>query len=202
MLRYLLRQPDTRLNRGMTIFWTGLTLLFLLMFFVMQLSDSESALEIPVRPLERRTEVSIAQFPKATIVAEGVMRIPDSKIWQRLIATTSDSLLDPIHLFWLICIITVYLVFFREIEIRKPFTRKTLLGMRVLFILSILLYFAVCFREYWLNQTVRELSGGTYRSSGGGLLFFPELLLTIALQRLVHVFRKGYQLTLEQQYTV
>jgi hypothetical protein len=202
MLRLLLRQPDTRLNRGMNLFWTGFTLLLFLFFFLAEIFSEDSMLEIPVRLTSPAAEIRIEQLPTATIISEGVLRIPEPNIAQRLITSTTDSIIDPVYLLWFIGVIIIYLVFFRDIELKDPFTRRTLTGARVLLILSIVLYLVSGFREYWLHQIVQEYTGKRYSVRWDHLPLVPELFLIVAMRRLVHIARRGYQLTLDQQYTV
>jgi|GEM_PF-5024923 len=202
MLRSFLRLPDTRLQRGISWFYMITGLLLLSCFLLGPLFGADAAVELPVSHLADKSLV-LKQMTGARITANGVLHLEQPSLALRLLAPNRDLFfLDAVHACWLLAIGVAGIVYFRKFNYRAPFSRQTLSGVRLIFLITLVFLLIAAFRGPWLNGMVLELTGNEYGYQSVDLFLLPEFWMMLVLQRVVHLFRKGYELTLDQQYTV
>jgi hypothetical protein len=200
MLRYLLTGPRTRLQKGINLFFAFLVLAAMLLLFYSQITDTETGVDLPIRS-KSDTATVLRQFPGARVLTESRLLIEHPTLDQRLLAPSNDSLFDPLYTFWIIVAMIISIIYLRDFSVRNPFTRKAVTGIRLLAFFTAIIFFLSFLREIWFRELVKDLTRDQFALQARSFPFLAFLAI-LALQRIVQVFRKGYQLSLEQQYTV
>ncbi|TCJ18613.1 hypothetical protein EPD60_03685 [Flaviaesturariibacter flavus] len=201
MLRYLLPPPDNKLSRGINIFYLVAGIVLLVFTIFGQLTDTGSPVKLPVHVFGKEAPV-IDSLPVATVTQSGVLQITHPTILQRLLAPGEFVMFDLVHAAWLLSVLIVCGLCFRKFNYRDPFTRQSLKGIRLLFWLTMFFWLVTALRQPWYIAQVKEITGGRYHIDFIDYFMTPEFWVFLVLQRLVYIFRKGYELTLEQQHTI
>jgi hypothetical protein len=175
-------------------------LLLMLFFFSSRLLTDEIEITIPVRAKEAPARV-LEQYAAATVLG-GSVRIDKPTLAHKLFAPAEGFLYDPIYALWMFGALLIGYLYFRKMTTEEPFTAQTLKGMRALALITFVLLVATSTRHYWIHREIEALTGGHYTPRIPSMFLMPEFWLLMALLRGVHIFRKGYQLSLDQQYTV
>lgn len=172
-------------------------------FIFHSLFDKDFTLEIAV---EKRAFSSsadtIGRYPDAVIVSASKINILHPNFVHRLLAPGLDSIPGNLYWFLMIGICIIGLLYFQKFTLQEPFSRRTYLGVRALSWLMCFILIVHGVTNVWLNSQVKELTNGQYRPILQMPMLMPEFWIFLVLQRVVYIFRKGYQLSLDQQYTI
>ncbi|TCJ18614.1 hypothetical protein EPD60_03690 [Flaviaesturariibacter flavus] len=180
----------------------GFFFIVIVIAFVSVVGDSEESMPIAVRPASN-FQPNQKEYPGANIFPTGELTVVNPSFLQRLLV---PGKLDPLRVLWGIGVLIIGFVFFRNYKVAQPFTREALTGLRVLMFFCGFFVVLDLARSYWFLQLVRGLTANQYTLDNhlhlGSLSGIPAFWVLMGLIRLNQVFRKGYQLTLDQQYTV
>jgi hypothetical protein len=178
-----------------------LALLILVVFFIVRLTGIEDQVEIPVEARLAHSRI-IESYPGGKITNNGDLVIERPSLLYRLLAPAREPMGDPINQLWFFGILLISYVYLRKLTAQEPFTKQTLTGMKALSLFTICVFFVAFARQRWLYEEVKYITAGNFTPSSNNLMQLPQLWIWVLLARGVQIFRKGYQLTLEQQYTV
>lgn len=170
-------------------------------FFCARLFDADLPVTIPVRALKQEPK-TLDEFPSGVVYSEGNFAISNPTLVQRFLCPSDDFIGDPLYDLWLVAALVVGYVYLRDFSREDPFTRQTVGGIKALLRITVAVVLIGMFRNYWMHTEVRTLTNLAYVARTPAMFRLPEFWALLALMRLQQVFVKGYQLTLDQQYTV
>jgi hypothetical protein len=178
-----------------------LALAILLCFFLVRIFGEDYPVKIPVRSSFSHAR-NIESFLAGTVNNDGTLVIEKPSFLYRLIAPDEQPVADPVYEAWFFGIILIGYLYLRKLSPEEPFTERTLKGMKALTMLTLIIFFIALGRQYWLYEEVAHITANKYVLRDRSMGQLPQLWILILLGRGVQIFRKGYQLTLDQQYTV
>jgi hypothetical protein len=110
--------------------------------------------------------------------------------------------IDPMYcmLFLLNGIIVAF--FFWDFSYKKPFTKKTLWGLRIALVLLVIFITCNIFRYEWFDGEVKRMTSDQYSYNRPSVLASAELWIMLALMRIVRIFHKGLKLQREMNLIV
>lgn len=185
-------------------FFSYFFLLVILVPFFLVLVFNNTANTITLATEAQSVSVdTLKRYPQdISIVTSHKLVIDKPDFWSNFFSPHESFTSDPLRILLSIIFLIILLISFSDFNYQKPFTKRTTLGVHLMFYTILFFVCIYLLRNMWFIERVHKITGEEFRFTGFNILAYPEFWLAFVLQRVARVFKKGRRLQEEQDLTV
>lgn len=178
--------------------FAGIFLMGFLMFGLHSETISDP-IETRVIPIKINPADTLQHYTSGSIITTTKLIIQNSTGSLKYFA---PRFYDTIYLSGVFILIVITNTYFWQFSYKNPFTLKALWGIRLLTSFSFIFFIANFWRYNWYNEQVIKITHGNYEFDFPYIFSWPEVWLFFLSLRAMWLFKKGYNLQIEQDLTV